>query len=159
MNWEAAGTIGEIIGSIAVVVSLIYVSVQIKHANKQSEIDALRHTWDNLNTLCDRLSESVETASIVNRGRNSLKSLDSNEYLIFEHIHLRLLNTLESWYLQVTQTSKPGAYRDTQIANIEGIVSGYIDHPGTRDLWDTLRPYFEPIAEIVDANLSSSGKK
>ena len=157
MNWEAAGTIGEIIGSIAVVVSLIYVSLQIKHANRQSEIDALRHTWDNLNTFCDRLSESVETASVVTRGRASLKSLDENETLIFEHIHLRLLNTLESWYLQVTQTSKPGPYRDSQIANLESIVAGYLDHPGTRDLWGRLRPYFESIAEIVDANLSSGG--
>lgn len=156
MTWEAAGTIGEIVGTIAVVVSLIYVSIQIKHANKQSEIDALRHSWDGLNQICDRFSESVETASIINRGRESLTSLDDDERLIFEHIHLRLLNTMESWFLQVTQTSGPGPYRDSQIANIEGIVSGYIDYPGTRSLWDTLRPYFESsIADIVDRNLST----
>lgn len=156
MTWEAAGTIGEIVGTIAVVVSLIYVSIQIKHANKQSEIDALRHSWDGLNQICDRFSESVETASIINRGRESLTSLDDDERLIFEHIHLRLLNTMESWFLQVTQTSGPGPYRDSQIANIEGIVSGYIDYPGTRSLWDSLRPYFESsIAEIVHRNLST----
>jgi hypothetical protein len=159
MNWEAAGTIGEIVGSIAVVVSLVYVSLQIRHANKQSEIDSLRHTWDGLNQICDRLSESTETASIINRGRKSLKSLDENEHLMFEHIHLRLLNTLESWYLQVTQTSKPGQYLDSQIANIEGIVAGYLDHPGTRDLWDTLRPYFETIANVVDHSLSAAAAK
>ena len=154
MNWEAAGTIGEIIGSVAVVISLIYVSLQIRHANKQSEIDSLRHTWDGLNQICDRLSESKETASIVNRGRNALKSLDDDERLIFEHIHLRLLNTLESWYLQVIQTSKPGPYQESQIANLEGIIAGYIDHPGTRDLWESLRPYFDSIADIVDGQLS-----
>jgi hypothetical protein len=154
MNWEAAGTIGEIVGSIAVVISLIYVSLQIRHANKQSEIDSLRHTWDGLNQICDRLSESKETASIVNRGRNALKSLDDDERLIFEHIHLRLLNTLESWYLQVIQTSKPGPYQKSQIANLEGIIAGYIDHPGTRDLWENLRPYFDSIADIVDGQLS-----
>ena len=154
MNWEAAGTIGEIVGSVAVVISLIYVSLQIRHANKQSEIDSLRHTWDGLNQICDRLSESKETASIVNRGRNALKSLDDDERLIFEHIHLRLLNTLESWYLQVIQTSKPGPYQESQIANLEGIIAGYIDHPGTRDLWESLRPYFDSIADIVDGQLS-----
>ncbi len=116
MNWEAAGTIGEIVGSIAVVISLIYVSLQIRHANKQSELDSLRHTWDGLNQICDRLSESKETASIVNRGRDALESLDDDERLIFEHIHLRVLNTLESWYLQVVQTSKPGPYQESQIS-------------------------------------------
>jgi hypothetical protein len=155
MNWEAAGTIGEIVGSIAVVISLVYVSLQIRHANKQSEIDSLRHTWDGLNQICDRMSESKETASIINRGRNALGSLDDDERLIFEHIHLRLLNTLESWYLQVIQTSRPGPYQESQIANLEGIVAGYFDYPGSRDLWDDLRAYFDPIADIVDSKLSS----
>ena len=155
MNWEAAGTIGEIVGSIAVVISLVYVSLQIRHANKQSEIDSLRHTWDGLNQICDRMSESKETASIINRGRNALGCLDDDERLIFVHIHLRLLNTLESWYLQVIQTSRPGPYQESQIANLEGIVAGYFDYPGSRDLWDDLRAYFDPIADIVDSKLSS----
>lgn len=153
MNWEALGTIGEIVGSAAVVISLIYVSVQIRQANKQSEIAALRHTWDALNQFCDRLSESQETASTVNRGRTSLSSLSEDEALIFEHIHIRLLNTLESWYLQVTKTSKEGPYRQQQIDNIGGIVAGYIDHPGTRELWEQLRAYFPTISQIVDDNL------
>jgi len=157
MNWEAIATVGEIIGSLAVVVSLIYVSIQIRHANKQSEIDAFRHTWDGLNQLCDRFSESQETASIINRGRTKLDSLSDDELLIFEHIHLRLLNTLESWFLQVTQTSKPGEYQDQQLDNIAGIVAGYIDNPGGRELWSRLRAYFPTIADIVDRNLSASG--
>lgn len=154
MDWNTVSAIGEIVGSIAVVVSLIYVARQIRHANKQSEIDSLRHTWDGLNQICDRLSESKETAAIINRGRNSIEALDDDERLIFEHIHLRLLNTLESWYLQVMQTSRPGPYRENQIANLEGIIAGYFGHPGTRDLWTTLRPYFESIADLVDRKLS-----
>ena len=154
MNWDVASSIGEIVGSIAVVISLVYVALQIRHANKQSEMDSLRHTWDGLNQICDRMSESKETASIINRGRESFQSLDDDERLMFEHIHLRLLNTMESWYLQVVQTSTPGPYRDSQITNIEGIVAGYIDHPGTRELWDSLRPYYVPIAGLVDDNLA-----
>ena len=155
MNWEAIGSVGEIVGSIAVVISLIYLAVQIRHANKQSEIESFRHTWNGLNQFCDRLSESTQTASIINRGRASLESLNEDEYLVFEHIHLRLLNTLESWYLQVMQTSRPGPYRESQVANLEGIIAGYFDYPGTRDLWASLRHYFDSIADIVDRNLTS----
>jgi hypothetical protein len=156
MNWEAIGTIGEIVGSMAVVISLVYVSLQIRHANKQSELDALRHTWDATMLFCDRMSESLETASIVNRGRHSLESLDENEYLIFEHIHHRLLTTLESWYMQVSQTSKPGPYLDNQLNNMAEIIKGYFGYPGTRVLWRSLRPYYQPIAEVVDENLRST---
>ncbi len=155
MNWEAIGSIGEIIGSLAVVVTLFYLALQIRHANKQSEIDSLRHNWDGLNQICDQFSDSTEKASIINRGRASLESLDADEYLVFEHVHLRLLNTLEAWYLQVTQTSKPGPYLENQLANIAGIAVGYFDHPGTRELWDSLRDYFPPITDIIDSNLST----
>jgi len=153
VNWEAIGTIGEIVGSIAVVVSLVYVSLQIRHANKQSEIESFRHTWDGLNQFCDQVTASRETASTINRGRVSLDSLDEADYLVFEHIHLRLLNTLESWYLQLLQTSRPGPYREQQIENLAGIVGGYFGHPGTRALWRRLRPYYPTIAEIVEREL------
>lgn len=157
MNWEAIGSIGEIVGSIAVVITLFYLALQIRHANKQSEIDSLRYSWDGLNQICDQFSDSTEKASIINRGRASLDSLDADEYIVFEHIHLRLLNTLEAWYLQVTQTSKPGPYLDDQLGNIAGIAVGYFDHPGTRELWESLRDYFPPIADLVDDNLATGG--
>jgi len=156
MNWEVIGTIGEIVGSIAVVISLVYVSLQIRHANKQSELDALRHTWDSTMRLCDRMSESLETASIINRGRHSLESLDEDEYLIFEFIHHRLLSTIEVWYMQVTETSQPGPYLDNQLNNMAEIIKGYVGYPGTRDLWRSLRHYYHPIAELVDENLRST---
>ena len=154
MNREAIGTVDEIVGSIAVVISLVYVSLQIKHANKQSEIDSLRHTWDALNELADRFSDSTETASLIIRGRESLDALSEEENFVFVHIHMRMLNTIESWYLQVTETSKPGSWRDNQLGNIAETVRGYLDFPGTREMWRNVRPYYVPIAELVDGNLS-----
>lgn len=156
MNWDAIGTIGEIVGSIAVVISLAYVSLQIRHANKQSELDALRYTWGEMHLLADKFSESLETASIITRGRRSLESLDENEYLIFEHIHHRLLSTVESWHMQVTATSQPGPYLDNQLNNMAEVVKGYMSYPGTRELWYSIRPYYYPIAEFVDRNLGST---
>jgi hypothetical protein len=74
--------------------------------------------------------------------------------LMFEHLHLRLLNTLESWHFQIMRTSRPGEYRDTQIANLSGIAAGYFCSPGTRELWDRLRHYFVPIRDLVDGALA-----
>jgi len=156
MNWEAIGAIAEIVGSGAVVVSLIYLAVQIRHSNRQTEIEALRNTWGEMNQMCDSLTGSKELASIVNRGRDSLENLDADEFLMFQHYYLRLLNTLESWHLQVMQTSKPGPYRDRQIENLGEVVQGYIDYPGVREMWRGIRHYFQPIAEIVDRNISAN---
>jgi hypothetical protein len=156
MNWDAMGAIGEIVGAAAVVATLVYLSVQIRSANRQAEIEALRHSWDGLNQFCDQLSRP-DIASIVNRGRESLANLDPDERLIFEHIHIRLLNTMESWHLQIDRTSPPGPYRDTQMGNLAGIAEGYFGFPGTRELWGVIGYYFVPIKGLVDGALGDGG--
>lgn len=155
MNWEALGAIGEIVGAAAVVATLAYLSVQIRGANKQAELESLRHTYDSLNQFCDLLSSSVETASIVNRGRESLSNLTADELLMFEHMHIRLLNNLESWHLQITRTSPPGSERERQLENLAGIATGYLGFPGTRELWSRVGHYFVPIRPLVDGALTS----
>ena len=41
MNWDAIGAVGEIIGALAVVISLLYLAVQIRTQNKQARLSAL----------------------------------------------------------------------------------------------------------------------
>jgi hypothetical protein len=156
VNWEAFGAIAEMVGAGAVVATLLYLAVQLRSANRQAELESFRHTWDGLNQFCDLLSASREIASVVNRGRESLTRLDADEVLMFEHLHIRLLNTMESWHLQIIRTSSPGKYRDTQLANLSGIAAGYLGFPGTRDFWKRTRDYFLPIQELVDEALASA---
>jgi hypothetical protein len=42
MNWDAIGAIGEIVGALAVLVTLIYLAVQIRHAKKQIELNGIQ---------------------------------------------------------------------------------------------------------------------
>ncbi len=65
-------------------------------------------------------SESTEKASIVLRGRESLENLTPEEYLVFEFLHIRVLNTIELWYMQLMETSSPGEYRNQQLENLGG---------------------------------------
>ena len=146
------GALGGVAGATAVVATLIYLSRQIRTANKQAELESLRHTWDALNQFCDALA-SVETASIVVRGRESLDRLEEDEALVFEHLHIRLLNTLESWHLQIVRTSPPGPYRESQLENLRGIATGYFGFPGKRELWARIGFYFAPIRDLVDEAL------
>jgi len=42
MNWDAVGAIGEIIGAIAVVVTLVYLATQVRHARREQQVAAIR---------------------------------------------------------------------------------------------------------------------
>ena len=153
---QLLGNYGEFFGSIAVFITLAYLSVQVRSSNKQAELQAFRHNWDGLNQWCDSLSQSTERASIVNRGRQSLDTLTEDERLVFLHVHLRLMNTLESWLHQINSTSPPGEYRDQQTENIGDLVQFYLDYPGTRELWSEVRHTFLPIQQLIDSRISDS---
>ena len=60
MNWEAIGAIGEIVGSLAVLLTLIYLSFQIKHARAESRSTFLQHRSDAARQLWAIESTSLE---------------------------------------------------------------------------------------------------
>ena len=159
MNWDAIGAIAESVGTLAVLITLVYLAVQLRTANKQREIESLRHNWDGLNQICGLLSESPEKASIILRGRQSLSDISDEERLIFEGIHIHMLNTIEAWYLQLMETSPDGSYRDRQLENMGQIIVFLFDYPGGRDLWSSMRDHFTPIANVFDDAMAATGKE
>ena len=42
MNWEAIGAIGEVLGALAVVITLIYLAVQVRQARMAQRLDSVR---------------------------------------------------------------------------------------------------------------------
>ena len=150
MNWDAIGAIAESVGTIAVLITLVYLSIQIRIANKQRELDAHRHNWEGISRFCELFSESTEKASIVIRGRESLDDLTSEEYLVFEFLHIRILNSIEFWYMQLMETSPPGKYRDQQLENLEGVIVYMFNYKGALEIWDKAKHTFVPIQELFD---------
>ena len=156
MNWDAISAIAEGIGTIAIVVTLAYVAIQMRMANKQRELEAHRHILDRFDHICETFSHSTERASIINRGRNSLSTLNDDERLIFEYIYYQLLNSIETWYMQLMKTSPRGAYRDQQLDNIIGSINSQLDYPGVREFWDKVKHMYVPVQQIIDDTLSDS---
>jgi hypothetical protein len=149
MNWDAIGAVAELGGTLAVFVTLVYLAIQVKHSNEQRKMEAYRHTLDSLNQQLDSLTQSLETVSILNRGRSSLDSLSKDERLIFELIHIRVLNSIESWYEQQIKATAPGEHRNAQIENLVGVTSWYFSYPGAREIWAGVKHMFSSIEELV----------
>jgi len=156
VNWDAISAIAEAVGTIAVIVTLAYLAVQLRTANKQRELESHRHILDRFDHICETFSHSTERASIVNRGRESLSTLNDDEKLIFEFIYYQLLNAIETWYMQLMNTSPPGNYRDQQLDNITGSINTQLDYPGVREFWDKVKHMYVPVQQIIDDTLFDS---
>jgi len=156
VNWDAISAIAETVGTLAVLITLVYLAVQLRIANKQGQIESLRHNWDGLNRICELLGESPEKASIVLRGRESLEILTDGERMVFEFMHIRMLNTVEAWFLQLMETSPPGEYRDQQLRNIAGVIVFLFNYDGSLEIWTSIRHTFEPIQDLFDDAIASA---
>ena len=75
MNWDAITAIGEILAAIAVVVTLIYLSKQIRQNSQAVQISALRDATEQWNRWSEVLATSSELADKVVRGNNSYRQL------------------------------------------------------------------------------------
>ncbi len=156
MNWDAIGAVAEVVGAIAVLITLVYLTIQVRVGNKQRELEVLRHNWDGLNRFCELLSESTEKASIVLRGRESLENLTPEEYLVFEFLHIRVLNTIELWYIQLMETSTPGEYRNQQLENLRGVIAYMFNYRGALGIWEEAKHTFVPIHDLFKNAISAA---
>ncbi len=90
MNWDAIGAIGEIVGAVAVVASLVYLATQIRNQNRESRLAAMHEVS----------SDFRETTSMIldrDLARIFVKAIESFESLTDEEL-LRLLLLITTIY-------------------------------------------------------------
>jgi formate/nitrite transporter FocA (FNT family) len=99
MNWEAIAAIGEIVGAIAVVVSLVYLALQIRTQNKQAKLTAI-HEMSREHGIA---SETMATGSLSNifvRANKDYQSITEAEAVQLVVFVTGLFRAWESAFLE-----------------------------------------------------------
>ena len=97
LNWDAIGAIAESLGVIGVIVTVVYVGVQIKH-NSQAVQGA---TEQALMTQEMALYALVaEHANIYRRGGERIDQLDADEYVVYDNLVSAQMSQLYSAFVQ-----------------------------------------------------------
>ncbi len=68
MNWDAAGAIGEIIGALAVFLTLIYLALQIRQNTKAVQASAIDASISKVTSVRQSMYENAEVAAIYVKG-------------------------------------------------------------------------------------------
>lgn len=72
MNWEAIGTAAEVIGAVAVVMSLIYVAAQIKHNTEVSRAQSINQINSQYGALMSQIATNGDFAKIYRKATQGL---------------------------------------------------------------------------------------
>jgi hypothetical protein len=165
-DWEDAtvtledlGNVGEFVGALAVVASLIYVALQLRQHTEQMAENAeeARHAsmerlLENVSRWRELIIRDPEISEIFTRGSQDMRQLSEAEVLRFYLLIEQIFHTLEVYYLRCHRTTP-----DEWIVSRKGL-RRLLENPGVRQYYEANRGDFDPIfveeVERVMAELS-----
>jgi len=138
MNWEAIGAIAELIGGIAVLVTLIYLSIQVK---QNSQMQRQQNITEQTNRCIHSgyiLTGDPDFADIYRRSINNME-LSPTELSRLSGYFFAILTDFEEMYY----THKAGQHSEFRWENLNKHVYFHI-RPGTKgnDWWHRLKDKF-----------------
>ena len=140
MNWDAIGAIGEIVGAIAVIVTLIYLAIQIRDSARASRSAAVTDATTAMQAFYQELGSNPKTSQLFLRALtvpDSLSRDDEFQYLMM--MHSCFLGFQRSFFLAQEGTLDEGL-RDSI-----GTAVNAVNHlPGIYLYWKQRRAYFQP---------------
>ena len=145
MNWQALGAIGEVAGAIGVIVTLLYLSVQVRQNSKMMKANAIQSISDASQQLIYQMSSEAEVMekSYFN---------DDEKLTPVEHRKAWFLcrAMLRGFEAQIYQ-HEVGLLDDAEWANLKRVIMETTRYPGFSSLWPELSgAVSDPLRNIIE---------
>lgn len=156
MTIQDWGAIGEMIGGIAIIVSLLYVAVEIRHNTRATRAATRQAFVDSHGEVAFRII-SGDMRSVFWRGMGGLSNLDEAERVAFVLIALQICRLWETYYYQ----RKEGFFEHAMWDGFAAQVRDMFSYPGFREMWQVRGHQFsaefrEFVKDMVQEQRSSA---
>ena len=131
MNWEAAGAIGEIVGAIGVIASLLYVARQVGVSNKASAIESKLAISRMHSDFIGSLIQNPELDDILFEGISGSDSLSERDSRRFSNMALQAFTFFSAGYFQL----EAGTMDSEEWSESEAIIQFWLNGRGGKDWW------------------------
>ena len=150
------GALGELIGGVAIIVSLLYVGTQIKHNTKAERASASQAFIDIHAQIVLHISGDKDFRDIYWRGLGGLSALQGSETAAFGAWAIQTFRAWESFYFQW----KEGLFQDQLWAGWQNQFADLFGYPGIQEYWAIRRHQFsEEFCELVDKLIASEASE
>ena len=146
MNWDAIGAVGEIVGAIAVVFSLVYLGVQIRNQNRESRMASVHEILEGFRTEISAF-RNAELAELLGKGTRNFEALSDTEKIQFVAMIQGPFRLWEEAYCQ---------HREDRLGiamwnGIQAQLRDFAATPGCQKVWALRRhTYSEEFRTYVD---------
>jgi hypothetical protein len=140
MDLEALAHLGEFLSGVVVIVSLVYVAVQVRQNTRAQRTDTYARALDRIAQIQARLSEDGQLTEILHRGLVDLGRLSATERIQFTWIFYEMFGAFEFIYHQNRSTALP----DEVWPRWSATLLWWLAFPGVRSWWDARPTPFTP---------------
>ncbi len=143
MNWNALGAVGEVVGALAVVLTLGYLAVQIRHSTKSAEDAAFRDVFSAVTVQFSSMLEGPNS-DVILKGLVDFNGLTGREKYIFDGLMTSLITLVESSFI----SNEAQFVSDETMENWSFYLrTRYLSYPGWRDWWQETKQIYIPEAQ------------
>lgn len=152
MNWDAIGAIGETVGAVAVVISLVYLAIQMRSQNRETRLSTINSSLTTWNSLMAMVAENSELADIWNRGLKN-EELSEGQEVQFRAFANSYLRVAEGLYLQHLE----GRLDERIWLGIGKGTTVFLSAPGIHRFWSLRKDWYSPeFREFIEGEIESS---
>jgi hypothetical protein len=138
MNWDAIGAIAEAIATVGVVISLVYLGIQIRNQTAESKLAAGNELANQLNNVYATISDNADLAALYYRGLSDFVSLSPPERVQLSSYLNRQLRIVEATFHQQGQ----GRIHMTLWSGLDRAIQDLCRYPGMKQWWKTREHWF-----------------
>jgi hypothetical protein len=162
MNWEAVGAVAEAFGVVTILVSLIYVAIQVRQNTEQvsrtleaAELAAFERNIDSGNHVRELLLVHPELAQLLLKGLDSYKGLDQAEKFRFDMLMRNMFSGMQGAYIrQLSVAHDPLGHEGSA-----RIVDQLLENRGAREWLEKASPDWRPaFTEFVNERVAAITK-
>ena len=131
MNWDAVGAVGEIIGALAVVISLIYVAVQIRQNTSETRASRTQNLVAANSEATALIASNPEFARLSREGMLRFDELSDDEKWQFSLMFFSIFNQYDFAYHQYLEGKLDPAFFE----RLSEDTARYMALPGMASWW------------------------
>jgi hypothetical protein len=130
--WDALGAIGEIVGAAAVIASLVYVGLQIRHNTAESRTLRTQNLVSANSEVTARVAENPQLARVIQVGMFDYDALTKEEQFQLNLLFYSIYNQYDFAYHQYLS----GLLDDTFFSKMDFEAPLYLTLPGMVKWWE-----------------------
>jgi len=134
MNWDAIGAIGEIVGAVAVVISLLYLALQMRQNNKLVERNAVKEVIAERAEYNKFVASSPELSELYWKGMSNPEQLSEAEWLRYLSLFAPMARQLEASFIDMSH----GYLTESRSASELKTMNRWLSQPGPQKYFQEL---------------------